>query len=102
MVATLHKFELIDSQQFKLPADNGIVATHLATLRWGLREFVFFVIDYTGKSYIEEVLLAPSYTNGKLTAKYGYVEDNELWQGLGNFLKEKGITGLPFPCSNIH
>jgi len=101
MTNTVRKFELIDSRRFGLPADNGVNVTHLATIRWGkFREFVYFMIDSTGQTYIEEVVLRPSYTNGKLIAKYKYIDDDSLWNALAEFLKENGITDMKPPYYN--
>lgn len=100
MVGTIHRFELIDARTFGLPPDNGVRATHLATVKWGLREFVYFRIDQTGQTYIEEVILRPTAHGGKITAKYQLIEDDNLWQGLAAFLTEKGLTQIRLPYHN--
>ena len=94
MTGILHKFELIDSRTFRLPPDNGYSPTHLATIRWSMREFVYFRIDQTGQTYIEEVILKPTATGGKVTAKYRYIDEDNLWRDLAEFLRSKGITGM--------
>lgn len=94
MVNVVHKFELVDARIFELPQQDNIGATHLATIKWNLREFVYFRVGSTGATYIEEVILTPTYSNGKLTAKFALIEDNELWEALANFLQEKGITDM--------
>jgi hypothetical protein len=102
MVGQLHKFELIDSRTFGLPRDPtaAVSATHLATIKWGLREFVYFRIDQTGQTYIEEVILKPTVRGGKITAKYQLIEDDNLWRDLAGFLERKGLTKMRLPYHN--
>ncbi len=99
MATTIRKFELIDSRTFKLPRDAlaSVTATHLATVKWGMREFVYFRIDQTGQTYIEEVILRPTARGGKIVAKYELIEDDNLWRDLAGFLEEKGLTQMRLP-----
>ena len=96
MANIVRKFELIDQRTYYLPSDNNHTVTHLATVRWGMREFVYFRLE-DGRTFIEEVVLKPSYINNKMVAKYKLVEDNELWLGLANFLEEQGLTQMRPP-----
>jgi hypothetical protein len=102
MVGVLRKFELINTMQFKLPRDpdTGNVATHLATIQWGMREFIYFRLDSTGQTFIEEVILRPTVNKGKIVAKYLLIEDDNLWHDLAGFLTEKGLTDMKFPYHN--
>jgi hypothetical protein len=101
MVDIVHEFKLINTRTFGLPPDNGVYATHLATVMWGMREFVYFRIDSTGQTYIEEVILRPNYAlGGKIIAKYKLIEDDDLWQDLAEFLREKGLTEMKLPYKN--
>jgi hypothetical protein len=100
MISTLHKFELIDTRSFRLPNEDGVMATHLATILWGMREFVYFRVDSTGKTYIEEVILKPTVQDSKIVAKYQLIEDDNLWQDLAGFLAEKGLTEIKLPYYN--
>ena len=100
MAGIVHEFELIDSRTYKLPSDNGYGITHIATVKWNMREFVYFRIDQTGQTYIEEIILKPTFSNGKMTAKYTLIEDDNLWQDLAGFLTDKGLTNMNFPYIN--
>lgn len=53
---------------------------HLATIHYGLREFIYFVDRQTQQSYIEEI------TGGSLSV----IEDDNLWNDLAMHLKEHG------------
>ncbi len=102
MTGIIHKFELINSKSFKLPRCpvSGNIATHLATIKWGMREFVYFRLDLTGQTYIEEIILKPTAYNGKITAKYERVEDDNLWRDLAEFLKKHGLTNMSLAYHN--
>lgn len=100
MVGILHKFKLIDKRTFKLPPDNNYSITHLATVKWNMREFVYLRINQTGQTYIEEVVLKPAFSGGKMIAKYELIEDDNLWQDLAGFLAENGLTDMDLPYTN--
>jgi hypothetical protein len=100
MIGILHKFELTDNRTFKLPSDNGFNITHLATIKWKLREFVYFRIDQTSQTYIEEVILKPTAFGGNITAVYQRLDDDNLWRDLAEFLTEKGLTNMSLPYLN--
>jgi hypothetical protein len=100
MTGIVHDFEIVDSRTFYLPPDNGVQATHLATIKWKLREFIYFRIDSTGQTYIEEVILRPTYKNRRIIAQYRRIDDDTLWNDLAAFLTNKGFTNMKLPYSN--
>jgi len=73
-------FKLLDSNRFYLQGTNQRFL-HLASIIRGIREYIFFLDMQTSQSYIEEI------TGGDLEK----IEDDELWDALANFIKEKKI-----------
>ena len=100
MIGTVHRFEVIDSRTYKLPPDNGVQATHMASIKWGMREFVYFRIDSTGQTYIEEIILRPTIKGGRIVAKYQRIDDDNLWKDLAMFITENGFTDMKLPYQN--
>ena len=77
------KFQIINKAQFPLPGSGGRF-THLATVTHGVQEFMFFLDSALGQTHIEEI------TGGSLVK----IEDDILWDALGNFLQESGLTKI--------
>jgi hypothetical protein len=67
-------FKLINSDIFPLPGAPGWI--HLATVHRGIREYMCFRDNVTGKTYIEEI------TGGSLE----FIEDDSLVKELYNYL----------------
>jgi len=77
------RFILVSSKRFPLKVQgNSNRFWHLATIHYGVREYMYFVDTLTLKTYIEEI------TGGHLET----IEDDSLWQELANFIQSKGIT----------
>lgn len=100
MIGIVHPFELIDSRTFGLPLSNGHLPTHLATVKWGLREFIYYRLE-DGQTYIEEIIARPTLKDGKIVAYYKFIDDDNLWQALANFLQEKGLTDMATPFKSL-
>ena len=77
------EFKVVDRKVYPLPGTNNRFY-HIATIRKGLREFMFFTDMYQSTSYIEEV------TGGHLDV----ITDESLWQSLANFLEEEGLRTI--------
>jgi len=77
------KFKLADTKRFPLPGTNNRVM-HLATIYYGLREFVYFKDNRTQRVYVEEI------TGGQLHK----INDDNLWNDLGDFLEKNGLTNI--------
>jgi hypothetical protein len=74
------RIKIADRNRYPLPNTKGQF-THLATIHYGIREFIYFVDRVTQKSYIEEI------TGGTLRA----IDDDNLWNDLAQSLKENGL-----------
>lgn len=61
--------------------------THLATVKWGFREFVCFKPVFGQKAYIEEIDI---HTQGV----FKRIEDDQLWADLYMFLVDRGYLLL--------
>jgi len=75
------RFIIINKKTFPLPGTRGRF-THLATIQYGIREFMYFKDKLEHRVYIEEI------TGGHLER----IEDDSLWNSLKEFLDEKGLT----------
>lgn len=75
-------FKLSNTNKFSLPS-TGNRAKHLATIDYGLRTFICFVLD-NSRCYIEEV------SGGHLER----IEDDELARELEQFLKERNLLKI--------
>ena len=71
------RIKIADKNRFPLPNTDGRFI-HIATLHYGLREFIYFVDRSTQKTYIEEI------TGGTLKA----IDDDNLWNDLAQTIKE--------------
>jgi hypothetical protein len=74
---------LISRKQYPLAGTSNRFH-HLATVHYGVREFIYFLDIATQQTYIEEI------TGGHLEK----VDDDELWYAIGNFLQEQGVTQM--------
>jgi len=76
--------KVLNSDRFTLPGTHG-THTHIASLGRGVQEYMVFLDNRTGTTYVEEV------TGGSLKA----VEEDELWQELVQFSQDKGFMLVP-------
>lgn len=77
------RFIILNRKQFALPGTNGRFK-HLATITYGVREFMAFLDMDTVNTYVEEI------TGGHLEE----VKDEELWQDLVRFLQTNQVLSL--------
>lgn len=75
------RFILADERDFYLPGTNK-TWSHIATIHYSTREFMYFRSNIDGQTYVEEI------TGGHLSM----IDDDELWFSLTAFLEEKGKT----------
>lgn len=73
------RFKLSDDSIFVLPGQ--LTFLHLATIHYGVREYMCVVDQRTNKVYIEEISV------GTLE----FIEDDSLAQGIRDFLDDKGV-----------
>lgn len=76
-------FKILNRKQYSLAGTNDRFI-HLATIAYGVQEFMFFLDRAIGQTHIEEI------TGGSLTK----IDDDKLWAALGNFLQESGLTQI--------
>ena len=74
------RFILADTNKYLLPGTENIY--HIATIHYGVREFIHFADTVSQQSWVEEI------TGGHLSE----IQDDELWEGLCSFIKEKGVA----------
>lgn len=77
------RIKIADKNKYPLPKTNGRFI-HIATMHYGLREFIYFVDKATQQSYIEEI------TGGTLQI----IEDDNLWNDLAQTLKEHKLDHM--------
>ena len=77
---------LISTNRYYLPGTANRFL-HLATIQYGLREFMCFNDIQTQKTYIEEI------TGGHLS----FIEDDSLAEALTNFLTEQKVLDINKP-----
>jgi len=77
------RFKILNKNKYPLPGTNG-QWIHLASIQYGLREFIYFLNRGTQKTYIEEI------TGGKLEV----IDDDNLWNDLAMTLKEAGLDKM--------
>jgi len=74
-------FKILNNNRFLLKGTNGRFV-HLATIGYGVREFMVFLDQKTLTTYIEEI------TGGHLSRIF----DDELWDALAQFVKDKQLN----------
>ena len=78
--------KLVNTNRFSLPGTNNRFI-HLASIHYGVREFMCFQDKKTNKIYIEEI------TGGSLN----FIEDDSLVYALHNFLEENKVLDISKP-----
>lgn len=74
------RIKIADKRPYALPGTNGRF-WHLATIHYGIREFIYFIDKQNGITYIEEI------TGGTLNV----INDDKLWNDLAQTLKENKL-----------
>jgi hypothetical protein len=77
------RFYLINEDQYPLKGTNGRFI-HLATVGYGVREFIVMLDGWVGTLYVEEI------TGGSLIQ----VIDKELWKALIQWVKVRGLNRI--------
>lgn len=89
------RFQVKDSNIFPLP-NNGHML-HLATITYGLREFIVMTCvrgPAKGNCYIEEVVLTSVDYSKDVFANFKFIDDDSLAFDLAKFAEEQGITDM--------
>lgn len=89
------RFYVKDSNIFKIP--NNPHMLHLATIGYGLREFIVMVCiegPYKHKCYIEEAVLTTVDFKKDVFANLKFIDDDNLAADLAAFVDEKKLTDM--------
>lgn len=86
------KFKLKDTNLFLLPGNSHML--HIASIEYGLREFVLMLDRKTSITYIEEVVLESNDLSNKVWANFKQIEDDNLWNDLAEFVSEKKLVDM--------
>lgn len=92
MAAIVGRFKLKNSNLFQLPGNAHML--HIATIGYGLREFIFMLDVLTQKMYIEEVVLETKDFANDVWANMKFIEDDNLAHDLAKFAEDKKITDM--------
>jgi len=84
--------KLKDSNIFLIP--NNLHVLHLATIGYGLREFVCMLDRRTNKVYIEEVVLQGNDNEGNVWCNFKFIQEDELAFDLAKFCEMKGVLDM--------
>lgn len=86
------RFTLKDTNIFSLPGNPHML--HIATISYGLREFVGMLDRRTQKFYIEEVVLQSQDFSKDVWANFKFIEDDALAFDLAKFCEEKKVLDM--------
>jgi hypothetical protein len=86
------RFTLKDSGLFLLPGNAHML--HLASIGYGMREFIVMLNRNTHKVYIEEVVLETKDFSKDVWANLKFIEDDSLANDLAAFCEEKGVIDM--------
>ena len=89
------RFQVKDSNIFRIPNNQHLL--HLATISYGLREFIVMVCIegvHSGKCYIEEVVLNTVDYSKDVFANLKFIDDDNLAFDLAMFAQDKGLTDV--------
>lgn len=82
----MSEFRLLNTNRFYLPGTGGEYL-HLASISYGLKEYMCFANTRTQEIYIEAI------TGGQLE----FIEDNSLVESIAKFLEDKQVTLMSKP-----
>jgi hypothetical protein len=86
------RFQLKDTNVFPLPGNPHML--HIATISYGLREFVGMLDRTTQKFYIEEVVLHHQDFSKDVWANFKFIDDDALAFDLAKFCEEKKVLDM--------
>lgn len=86
------RFLLKNTDIFTLPGNPHMF--HIATIGYGLREFVAMVDKRTQKFYIEEVVLTTTDFSKDVWANFKFIADDALAFDLAKFCEERKVLDM--------
>ena len=86
------RFQTKNTDLFPLPGNTHML--HIATISYGLREFVLMVDRNTGKMYIEEVVLQTVDFQKDVWANYKFIADDSLAKDIAEYCDQEGLRDM--------
>lgn len=86
------RFIIKDTNYFDLPNNKHML--HIATIGYGLREFVVMLEKKTQKVYIEEVVLESKDFNKDVFANFKFIEDDNFANDIAEFCNENKLIDM--------
>ncbi len=86
------RFTIKDTNYFLLPGNSHML--HLATIGYGLREFVVMLSRGTNQVYIEEVVLESKDFSKDVFANFKFIADDSLAEDLAAFAEEQKVIDM--------
>jgi len=86
------RFILKNTNLFLLPGNQHML--HVATIGYGLREFILMVDRSTAKMYIEEVVLETKDFDKDVWANLKFIQDDALANDLSEFCDKEGLRDI--------
>jgi len=92
-------FKIKDSNLFPVPGNTHMI--HLATISYGLREFIVMWFVARNTTYIEEIVLESKDWSKDVFANCKFIKDDNLASDLAAFAKDRGILNLKSTAETI-
>lgn len=86
------RYTVKNTNYFLLPGNPHMV--HIATIGYGLREFVAMLDRTTQKFYIEEVVLESKDFQKDVWANFKFIDDDSLAIDLAKFCEDKKLLDM--------
>lgn len=89
------RFSVKNTDIFPMPGASDYI--HMASVSYGLREFVAFVCvrgQRQGSCYIEEVVLVSNSTTEDVVANLKFIDDDNLAFDLSKFLEDRKLLDI--------
>lgn len=86
------RFIVKNTDMFLLPGNPHML--HIATIGYGLREFIVMLDRNTQKMYIEEVVLETKDFSNDVWANMKFIQDDELAFDLAKFAEDKKLIDM--------
>jgi len=89
------RFSIKNKNIFPMPGNGHLM--HMATVGYGLREFIVMVGirgDIKGKAYIEEAVLTTVSYSEDVFANLKFIDDDNLANDLAEWVMDKGLLDM--------
>jgi len=89
------RFSIKNKNIFPMPGNGHLL--HMATVGYGLREFIVMVGvqgDIKGKAYIEEAVLTTVNYSEDVFANLKFIDDDNLANDLAEWVMDKGLLDM--------